>query len=344
MATMKKSRASKENEMDRLSDLPDSLIHHILSSLNTKNAVQTCVLSKRWSHLWTCLPSLNFDSQSFKYLTSFKKFVLHVLSRREPSNLHSLKFHSCSSDKTFIGRVICYAVSHSVQEIYMDRTIHPAYRLLSSTSLRTLHLENCSLFGDHFSRCLNLENLFIDRCFISVEHKVIKISGPRLVAVNISRVTQIGYESETYAYTLVVSSPRLSSFCYQGSCPSALSMEGCSILDRVNIGLSVHEEKQEFRTFLKNTLQGVILHAKLLTIEWKEGLMIKTALRNNDVHAIIYNEATKEERNLCWKAANENFELFFEWIFAKMEIKSSPNNINADFWRYSAVFHMAAQV
>ncbi|XWS31138.1 hypothetical protein CRYUN_Cryun23aG0051900 [Craigia yunnanensis] len=63
MATMKKSKASKESEMDRLSDLPNSLIHYILFSLNTKNAVQTCVLSKRWNHLWTCLPNLNFDSQ-----------------------------------------------------------------------------------------------------------------------------------------------------------------------------------------------------------------------------------------------------------------------------------------
>jgi len=40
-----------ENE-DRLSDLPDGVILHILSFLNTKHVVRTCVLSKRWEHLW----------------------------------------------------------------------------------------------------------------------------------------------------------------------------------------------------------------------------------------------------------------------------------------------------
>ncbi|XVE50171.1 hypothetical protein DITRI_Ditri01bG0140500 [Diplodiscus trichospermus] len=58
--------------MDRLNNLPDMLIHHIFSSMNTKNAIQTCVLSKRWNNLWTYLLSLSFDSRSFKNLISFK--------------------------------------------------------------------------------------------------------------------------------------------------------------------------------------------------------------------------------------------------------------------------------
>ena len=33
---------------DRLSDRPDCLIHHILSFLEKKDAIQTSVLSKRW--------------------------------------------------------------------------------------------------------------------------------------------------------------------------------------------------------------------------------------------------------------------------------------------------------
>ncbi|XWS75952.1 hypothetical protein CRYUN_Cryun01aG0135800 [Craigia yunnanensis] len=269
---MKKSKASEENAKDRLSDLPDSLIHHILSSLDTKNAVQTCVLSKRWNHLWTYLPSLNFDSKSLGDLTSFKKFVLYVLSRREPSNLHTLKFYNRSLDKTFVGRVICYAVSHSVQEIYMDNAPPPTYELLSSISLRTLLLELCSLYDDHFSRCLNLENLILDRCNIS-EGEVIKISAPRLVMVNMSRVD---FGMYPYPYELVVSSPRLSSFCYQGICPSTFSMDGCPILDRVDFRLCVsHMENQEVFSALKNILQEVILRAKLLTMMWKKGFMVR---------------------------------------------------------------------
>ncbi|KAM0831072.1 hypothetical protein ACQ4PT_065792 [Festuca glaucescens] len=43
---------------DYLSALPDDLLHRILSSLKAWEVVRTCVLARRWSHLWasaTCL-------------------------------------------------------------------------------------------------------------------------------------------------------------------------------------------------------------------------------------------------------------------------------------------------
>ncbi|KAM3379288.1 hypothetical protein P3S68_011702 [Capsicum galapagoense] len=48
---------------DRLSDLPDSLLTHILSKLwEAKQVVRTCVLSRRWRYLWMSVPpSLDFN-------------------------------------------------------------------------------------------------------------------------------------------------------------------------------------------------------------------------------------------------------------------------------------------
>ncbi|XP_049380179.1 F-box/LRR-repeat protein At3g03360-like [Solanum stenotomum] len=48
---------------DRLSDLPDSILLHILSMLpNNKEVVRTSVLSERWQFLWKFVPtSLNFN-------------------------------------------------------------------------------------------------------------------------------------------------------------------------------------------------------------------------------------------------------------------------------------------
>jgi hypothetical protein len=43
---------STGGDPDRLSALPDSLLHAIMSLLKARQAVQTCVLSTRWRHLW----------------------------------------------------------------------------------------------------------------------------------------------------------------------------------------------------------------------------------------------------------------------------------------------------
>nr|CAE04219.2 OSJNBa0064D20.3 [Oryza sativa Japonica Group] len=51
--------------VDRLSSLPDALLHAVMSSLPARQMVQTCVLSKRWVHLWRSVPSLNLDSREF---------------------------------------------------------------------------------------------------------------------------------------------------------------------------------------------------------------------------------------------------------------------------------------
>ncbi|KAK3199255.1 hypothetical protein Dsin_022670 [Dipteronia sinensis] len=52
--------------MDRISDLPDFIIHHIMSYLSTLEATQMCVLSKRWNHLQTSFPILYFDQIYFE--------------------------------------------------------------------------------------------------------------------------------------------------------------------------------------------------------------------------------------------------------------------------------------
>ncbi len=58
-------RRRRRLAMDRLSALPDGLLHAVMSFLPARQMAQTCVLSKRWVHLWRSVPSLNLDSREF---------------------------------------------------------------------------------------------------------------------------------------------------------------------------------------------------------------------------------------------------------------------------------------
>ncbi|XP_057774524.1 putative F-box/FBD/LRR-repeat protein At1g78760 [Salvia miltiorrhiza] len=50
---------------DRLSALPDSLCHQIVSLLPATDARRTAFLSRRWRYIWCACPSFNFDEREF---------------------------------------------------------------------------------------------------------------------------------------------------------------------------------------------------------------------------------------------------------------------------------------
>nr|GMC70526.1 putative F-box/FBD/LRR-repeat protein At4g03220 [Ipomoea batatas]GMC72866.1 putative F-box/FBD/LRR-repeat protein At4g03220 [Ipomoea batatas]GMC72867.1 putative F-box/FBD/LRR-repeat protein At4g03220 [Ipomoea batatas] len=54
-------RSSPDGD-DRLSDLPDAILHHIFFLLPIKTVAQTSVLSKRWRQLWYSFPDLDFTT------------------------------------------------------------------------------------------------------------------------------------------------------------------------------------------------------------------------------------------------------------------------------------------
>nr|UYR41971.1 hypothetical protein [Hordeum vulgare subsp. vulgare] len=64
---------------DRLSDLPDCLLHAILSRLKARQVVRTCVLSRRWQHLWLTSPCLDVDVGEFRELRPHATPSLHGL-------------------------------------------------------------------------------------------------------------------------------------------------------------------------------------------------------------------------------------------------------------------------
>nr|XP_043639058.1 putative F-box/FBD/LRR-repeat protein At4g00315 [Erigeron canadensis] len=129
---------------DRLSSLPDELIHKILSCIDdTKFVVQTCLLlSPRWKLLWKSLPCLSFVSRRFPTIRKFSKFVTNALSRRNNHvEVSSVKLdYDGAASQAFVKKIANYAFSHNVQELIVISWPKNYYEyppcLFSSTSLK----------------------------------------------------------------------------------------------------------------------------------------------------------------------------------------------------------------
>nr|XP_011467836.1 PREDICTED: putative F-box/FBD/LRR-repeat protein At4g03220 [Fragaria vesca subsp. vesca] len=56
----RREEEEEDKHRDRISDLPDDILHLILSFLPLKSVAQTSVLARRWSHIWSSYPIIDF--------------------------------------------------------------------------------------------------------------------------------------------------------------------------------------------------------------------------------------------------------------------------------------------
>ena len=114
-------------QMDRVSNLPDEVLCHILSFLTTKEAALTSILAKRWRNLLAFVPSLTIDDSVFLHpeegkqnrqdiIQSFMDFVDRVLALQGNSPLKEFSLKSFTVDDTdrvdgWISNVLARGVS-----------------------------------------------------------------------------------------------------------------------------------------------------------------------------------------------------------------------------------------
>lgn len=275
----------KESEdEDMLSDLPDCVLLHILSLLDTKYAVQTCILSSRWKHLWKRLPTLilrTFESSTrsftklFSTCNSFTKFVSRVLSRRDGSiALYALEFDRTSYvESPLLKRIVKYAVSHNVQRLGLSvlcdiEDIPPC--LFSSQTLTHLKLSVCprgfgnTLFPKNLNlpalTCLHLEFLAFcagdngcvdpfstfNRLNSLVIYSCYVKDAPTLCISSATLVNFTMHSHSRYFYKIELCTPCLCNFAFSGTPCQQLCGSNLSCVKQVDIDVDSYYKPLPF--------------------------------------------------------------------------------------------------
>ncbi|CAA7016731.1 unnamed protein product [Microthlaspi erraticum] len=143
--------------MDRISNLPDEVLCHILSLLPTKDSALTSALSKRWLNLWKLVPHPEKGKgERDEIRQSFVDFVDSVLARQGDSPVEKFTLKCITGiHPDIVNRWIRNVVQRGVSDLTLNtdfsytNTDEDGYRLpeemFCSKTLVTLRLrsENC---------------------------------------------------------------------------------------------------------------------------------------------------------------------------------------------------------
>jgi hypothetical protein len=155
-----------DENKDILSNLPECVLLHILSFLNTKHTVQTCILSTRWKNLWKRVPAFVINYSQIRLRSGFEKFVSQFFSMRDRSTaLQVLDFYSKgrAGAQRRLEIILGYIVSHNVQQIQINVETFQHFPpcLFSCHNLTSLRISNDYIYGDRilFPNSLNFPAL-----------------------------------------------------------------------------------------------------------------------------------------------------------------------------------------
>ncbi|CAK8535877.1 unnamed protein product [Lathyrus sativus] len=191
----KEIKAVKDVELeDRISHLPDHVIHHILSFLrNPKDAIRSSSFSKRWRAVWHSYAMLVFDEVKFAARFGledgsnkeimFREYVSDSLGRYLANNsqMYKLFIHMTSfglTDTTLVDNWLTSAVSQGIKEI----DLHVGFQGSNRYTLPQVVFSSETLTGIKLSGCIlqscgalpRLQKLYLRKVHL-VEHSVISL-------------------------------------------------------------------------------------------------------------------------------------------------------------------------
>ncbi|XP_042405152.1 F-box/LRR-repeat protein 25-like [Zingiber officinale] len=142
---------------DYLSNLPDELLHHILSFLPTIDSIRTSVLARRWRRVWTSVPVVDFSYLQLKRFIMKRFFAsrsgdsvsrlhlsgLSILSIQRQTAVKKLGGHGSTYKlriirENFLYDLVEYAKSHGARHVTLLNFFFEEYGITIDSFLQLL--------------------------------------------------------------------------------------------------------------------------------------------------------------------------------------------------------------
>ncbi|GAU12185.1 hypothetical protein TSUD_01520 [Trifolium subterraneum] len=179
-------RQKFSEDEDRISNLPDFIIGHILTFLDNKNAIKTSVLSWRWRYMWTFITKLSFNDSKLpvsfprEKTTWFVNYVSRVLLHLNSACIEEFSLH--------------------INEKYDSCLINQWISAVSNKKVKRIDVwsyQECDLFFCPLFKCQSLEELVLvitGGCSIKIP-TFVGLSS--LTVLNFAGITFTCYSSHT---------------------------------------------------------------------------------------------------------------------------------------------------
>ena len=167
--------------VDRISNLPDELLCHILSFLPIKIAFKTRVLSKKWAPLCKSLTSLNFDDKSVygeHALLRFCRLVDTVMLSHKLIKKFHLKCGSVHWDCFKVDSWIEIAKRHPLENLCISccyQLILDGRSIFNFPTLVVLKLTTLKVAGNISVNLPSLKTLYLDQVYFKNKENFSKL-------------------------------------------------------------------------------------------------------------------------------------------------------------------------
>ncbi|XP_061339384.1 F-box protein At4g09920-like [Gastrolobium bilobum] len=145
-----KPQKAEENAVvtDRISDLPDAVLCHILSFLPTKICVTTSILSRRWRNIWKDIQVLDFPYDYSEDSEHLAVFMNRFLALRKGYDIRVFRlscFYANSTDSKSMAKWVQAAIGPNLEELLLRLNLDLGFvvpnTLFTCSSLVSLTLD-----------------------------------------------------------------------------------------------------------------------------------------------------------------------------------------------------------